>query len=134
VVPDLYQVVPEHGLGLVDAEVYRRMCGSMRNQVLRIWSPRNGALSLLAAVLRAVEFQVDTHYEPPSSARLNELRDLMLKTVASWSDDELSVCVPGHGPSLDFVACKDAASLCQGATSDTLSFEDGCVYLFRKTQ
>ena len=98
VVPDLYQVVPEHGLGLVDAEVYGRMCGSMRNQELRIWSPRNGALHLLAAVLRAVEFQVDTHYEPSSAGRVDELRDSMLKTVASWSDEELSACVPGYDP------------------------------------
>ena len=37
-------------------------------------------------------------------------------------------------PSWDFVACEEAASLCQGATSDTVSFEDGCIYLFRKAQ
>ena len=96
VVPDLYQPVPEHGLGLVDAEVYQEMCGSVRTQVQRIWSHKESGHYLLAAVLRALEFQVDTHYEPPSPSRVDELRDSMLKAVSTWSDEELSACVPEY--------------------------------------
>ena len=98
VVPDLYQTVPEYGLGLVDAEVYQGMCGSVRTQVQRLWSTREGGHNLLAALLRAVEFQLDTHYEPPSRARVDELRDSMLKKAAAWSDEELSVVVPAYDP------------------------------------
>jgi hypothetical protein len=96
VISDLYQPVSEHGLGLVDADLYQGMCGSVRTQVQRIWSHKENGHSLLAAVLRALEFQVDTHYEPPSPSRVDELRDSMLKTVATWSDEELSACVPGY--------------------------------------
>jgi hypothetical protein len=96
VVQDLYQPVPEHGLGLVDAELYQGMCGSVRTQVQRIWSHKASSYSLLAGVLRALEFQVDTAYEPPSPTRVDELRDSILKTVSTWNDEELSACVPGY--------------------------------------
>jgi hypothetical protein len=93
---DLYQPVSEHGLGLVDATVYQQMCGSVRNQVQRIWSSKEDGSSLLAAVLRAQEFQVDSRYEPPSFARVEELRESMQKAASVWSDEELSACVPGY--------------------------------------
>ena len=96
VVSDLYQPVPEYGLGLVDEEVYHQMCGSVRSQVQRVWSSRDNAHSLLAALLRAVEFQVDTNIEPPSHARVDELRDSMLKTASLWSAEELAARVPGY--------------------------------------
>ena len=93
---DLYEPVSDFGLGLVDIEVYERMCGSVRTQVQRIWSPRDTGHSLLAAMVRALEFNVDSHIEPPSRNRVNELRDSMLKTAAAWSEEELSACVPEY--------------------------------------
>ena len=96
VVSDFYQPVPEYGLGLVDEEVYHQMCGSVRSQVQRVWSSRDNAHSLLAALLRALEFQVDTNIEPPSRSRVDELRDSMLKTASLWSAEELSTRVPGY--------------------------------------
>ncbi len=77
VVSDLYQPVPEHGLGLVDPEVYQALCGSVRTQVQRIWSHKDSGHSLLAVMLRALEFQVETRYEPPPPTRVDDLRASM---------------------------------------------------------
>jgi hypothetical protein len=95
---DPYKPASEHGLGLVDASVYQHMCGSERNQVQRVWSATADGGSLLAAVLRAEEFQVDSRYEPPPSARVEALRESMQQTASALSDEELAACVPGYDP------------------------------------
>jgi hypothetical protein len=92
-VKDPHEPVVGYGLGLVDVDVYGGMCSSKWNQVHRICSVNGDGHSLLAAVLRAQEFDVETGYEPPPLARVAELRESIQGSAAALSDEELSASV-----------------------------------------
>ena len=92
-IEDGYEVVPEHGLGLVPVDVYESMCDSMRHQVKRIWCKQDGRC-LLASLVRAMKFSVDRGDEHPSTDVLDTLRSELREAVLSWSDQQFDLCVP----------------------------------------
>ena len=102
---DALTPVPERGLGLCNAAVHRDMCGTEKHQLQRVWS-RPSAHPFLSALLRALHFRVDTRFDPPSEAQEAESIASMARTLSTWSDDQLSRCLP-HGPAqsvADFIA------------------------------
>ena len=91
---DPHVLVAPLGLGLVSAEVYQDMCGSERHQVQRLSSNPDPKRSLFAAVIRAREFEVKSHFHPLTDEEVDRYSHLLNQTISGWTDEQLSNCIP----------------------------------------
>ena len=82
------------GLGLVSAEVYQEMCGSERHQVQRLSSNPDPKRSLFAAVIRAREFDVKSHFHSVTDEDVDRYSHSLNETISGWTDEQLSNCIP----------------------------------------
>ena len=90
IVEDGSAVLHANQLGLVDHDV-RKMCGSVRPQVQRIWSER-GPRSLLAALVTAQQF-TPASWSHPTRQQMNEVRQRVHDAVEGWSDEQFAAVV-----------------------------------------
>ena len=94
IVEDGSAVLHANQLGLVDHEV-RKMCGSVRPQVQRIWCER-GPRSLLAALVTAQRFTAAS-WSHPTHQQMDEVRQRVHDAVEGWSDDQFLAVVTEYG-------------------------------------
>ena len=94
-IEDPHQVVPLNGLGLTSPDVHLHMCGSEKHQLQRLWSRPDGR-SVLSALLRALTFDTERHFEHPTLAAVEDLRRDLRRTVEQWSDAQFAAALPRH--------------------------------------
>ena len=94
-IEDPHQPVPPGGLGLTSPDVHLSLCGSEKHQLQRLWSRMDGR-SVLSALLRCVQFDVERNYEHPTPAAVDQLREHLRLTVEGWTDAEFSAALPRH--------------------------------------
>ena len=92
-IEDPHQVVPPGGLGLTSPDVHLTLCGCEKHQLQRLWSRMDGR-SILSALLRSIQFDVERNYDHPTPTAVEHLRDHLRLTVEGWTDGEFTAALP----------------------------------------